>query len=233
MRPLNILAETLGIQFTDLDILRQALVHRSSQNESPTVGESYERLEFLGDSVLGFIVTEDLFLRFPGRSEGELTILRSAVVRTETLAKASQRLEVGGWIVMGRGEAAAGGRERHPILAGVFEAIIGAIFLDQGLDAARQFVMRVLADELADASIGPIKDHKSRLQEFTQANWQMTPAYTTVRDTDTQTVKFVSTARLGNDVLGIGEGRSKQQAEQAAARASLVRLIGEPTGQNA
>src|SRR4051812_44217692 len=165
MRSHEQLAAELGIELKDPGLLELALVHRSFHNEFPHISKgTNERLEFLGDSVLGFIVTEELYLRFPTLSEGELTNLRSALVRTETLARFAKELSIGQWLALGKGEEAAGGRHRPQILAGALEAILGAIFLSAGLEAVRGFILRLLGPDIAVHGIsGPIKDSKSRL----------------------------------------------------------------------
>lgn len=207
-------------------------MHRSYQNENPNAAlGTNERLEFLGDSVLGFVVTEELYRRFPSMSEGEMTNFRSALVRTQTLARLSRGLGIGRFLLLGRGEEAAGGRDREQILAGAFEAVLGAIYLAAGLDATHAFVLRQLEEGFGS---GPSKDDKSRLQELTQARWQVTPLYTTLGSTGPEHAKqFQVQVQIGDEVMGQGEGRTKQAAEQAAARQALVRLQAESGAGNA
>ena len=179
MPELEELATRMGVSLAERSLLQQALVHSSVYHERPSVSlGSNERLEFLGDAVIGFVIAEELYRRLPNASEGVLTTLRAGLVRKESLAAAARRLELGRWLMLGRGEEATGGRDRDQILAATFEAIVGAIYLSDGLAAVREFVLRQLATAI-EGSIagGPHKDYKSRLQEATQARWQLTPVY--------------------------------------------------------
>ena len=214
----------MEVVFGRKDLLQRALVHRSYLNENPGYAlGSNERLEFLGDAVLGFVVAEHLYHAFPEMPEGELTNYRAALVRLRTLARVAERLDLGRFLFLGKGEEASGGRERASLLARSLEAVIGASFLDQGLDATRAFILRLLSPELErimgeDAA----KDDKSRLQELAQAETGLTPAYHTVASLGPDHAKvFVVEVRLGERVLAEGRGRSKQEAEQVAARAAL------------
>lgn len=224
------LAERLGIPLTDTALLHQALVHRSVYNERPSVGPgTNERLEFLGDSVLGFVIADELYRRLPNATEGELTNLRASLVRKESLAAAARRLELGRYLMLGRGEEASGGRERDQILAAAFEAIVGAIYLSAGLDEARAFVRHHLGRAIDQAvTAGPKKDHKSQLQELTQARWQLTPVYVLVEAVGPDHAKeFRVQARIGDRIAGEGIGRTKQAAEQMAASQAFAALTRE------
>lgn len=231
MRTLTELVTRLGAPATRPEVLEQALVHRSVVNERPNLAVgTNERLEFLGDAVLNFIIADALFHRLPAGTEGELTTLRAAIVRKETLAATARRLELGRWLLLGRGEEASGGRERDQILASTFEAVVGAIYLSDGLDQARAFVLRQLGTALDEAvASGPRKDDKSRLQEATQARWQLTPAYELVAAAGPDHAKeFEVVVRVGGRCAGVGRGRTKQAAEQMAAQQALERLAAAP-----
>lgn len=225
---LALLERALGLQFDDKSLLQQAFVHRSYLNENPGFKlESNERLEFLGDAVLGFVVAENLYYLFPGLPEGALTSLRAAIVRSETLARVAKRLGLGTYLFLGRGEEASGGRNRPILLARTFEALVGAILIDQGLEAARHFILANLQEELTrvvQEKAG--KDYKSRLQEFTQGRWQLTPTYRTVAAEGPDHAKvFTVEVMLAGKPIARGVGRNKQGAEQDAARQALTQLV--------
>jgi len=216
--------EHLGFRFSDPALLRDALTHTSYVNENPEQGATdNERLEFLGDAVLDFLVAEELYRRYPAAREGELTAMRAALVQTHTLARVSSRLHLSHHLFLGRGEEASGGRERPANLCAALEAVIGATYLDHGLGEARQLVHRLLGDALA--SLGETKamrDPKSLLQEQVQARSHLTPVYRTVSESGPDHAKqFVVEVLVGDQVLGCGRGSNKQAAEQAAARAAL------------
>lgn len=218
------LQQTLGISFNDPSLLEQALVHSSYVNEKPDiVSASNERLEFLGDAVLGLVVAERLYQDFPHSAEGEMTRLRAALVRRDTLARMAIIINLGDYLYLGKGEEASGGRCKPANLAGAFEAIIAAIFLDQGSITARDFILSLFKEELQRiASHGARVDYKSQLQEFIQTREQQTPAYQVVEtmgpDHDR---RFTVEVRAGDSVLGRGSGKSKKAAETEAARAAL------------
>ena len=221
------LQQTLGISFNGLSLLEQALVHSSYVNENPGVAPaSNERLEFLGDAVLGLVVAEKLYQDFPHCAEGEMTKLRAALVRGNTLARVARTIGLGDYLYLGRGEEASGGRRKPANLAGALEAMIAAIFLDQGSVTTRDFILRLLNKELQKvASPGARVDYKSQLQELIQAREQQTPAYQLVEamgpDHDQ---RFTVEVRAGDAVLGKGSGKSKKAAETEAARAALEQL---------
>jgi len=223
-RDLGEVERAVGSTFQNKQLLQQAFVHRSYLNENPTFPlRSNERMEFLGDAALGFVAADWLYRRFPTLSEGELTRLRAALVRAETLARITKALNLGKHIYLSRGEAATGGRRRQSLLAATFEALVGATYLDLGLTVVRDFLHRVLAPELervlAEKSA---KDYKSQLQERAQARLQRTPVYRTVAAEGPDHEKvFAVEVSLGDRVLGGGKGRSKQEAEQDAARHAL------------
>ena len=228
------LEERLGVNFKNTALLHQALVHSSYVNENPdSAPESNERLEFLGDAVLGMVVADDLYQSYPGQDEGMLTELRAHLVRRDTLASAGRALRLGEELLLGRGESAGGGRDRPTNLAHVYEAIVGAIYLDLGIDSARDFIRRPLEDQYRAAAERAVPlDPKSRLQELSQALYQCTPKYS-VMETEgpDHERQFTVEVIIDGASRGIGKGRSKQLAEKAAAGQALKRLDERPRDQ--
>ena len=221
---LDRLEERLGVCFNDRSVLVRSLAHRSWCAENGEV-ESNERLEFLGDSVLGLVVTHYVFEHFPSLPEGQLSEVRAGVVNARVLAEVALELDLGDHLLLGKGEAAAGGRTKQSILADAFEAVVAAVHLDQSFDVAREFVLRCLSDRIAEAAAGPGgRDYKTRLQEATAAQALGRPRYA-VRDEGPDHAKhFYAAVYLGEELYGEGEGRSKKQAEQAAAWVAWSRL---------
>lgn len=222
------LENEIGIIFDDQNLLHQALIHSSYLNENPSLNiGSNERLEFLGDSVLGLVVTEEIYRLFPSFSEGELTRMRAALVQSRTLARLASSLHLGDYLCMGKGEEQSGGRGRLRTLACAFEALLAAIYLDRGLAVARDFVLRLLAPDIEQAGEHHVQaDYKSRLQELVQKKWQVTPSYRTVAEEGPDHSKtFTVQVLAGKQVLGEGTARSKQSAEKRAAREALERLL--------
>lgn len=226
---LDDLVERLGVKPLPDALLEQALTHASVLNESGADAESNERLEFLGDAVLGMVIGHELFRLFPGAGEGDLTRMRAEIVRGSSLARAATRLDVGEHLILGRGEEAAGGRLRERNLAGAIEAVIGAVYRDQGYRAARSFILRMLAPELEQVRReGASLDPKSSLQHLVQARWHEPPDYVTVDEEAVGTGRrFTVEVRVGGAVLGRGSGPSKREAQQEAAREAVARLVGE------
>ncbi len=227
MTDLAALQETLGVSFNDVSLLEQALVHSSYINENPDLAPtSNERLEFLGDAVLGWLVAEKLYQDFPHFTEGEMTKLRATLVRRDTLARIARAVRLGDYLYLGKGEEASGGRHKPANLAAALEAVIAAVFLDRGSPIAREFILRLLDVELQKvASQGPEVDYKSELQELIQAREQQTPTYRLVAAAGPDHARtFTVEVRLGEAVLGKGSGKSKQTAESEAARLALERL---------
>ncbi|MBM4422753.1 MAG: ribonuclease III [Chloroflexi bacterium] len=226
MSTLADLQQRLGLAFRNEGLLRRALTHRSYINEHTEEYEDNERLEYLGDAVLDFLVAAMIYHRFPEMSEGELTPLRSALVRTEQLAEFARRLEIGPAIRLGKGEAEAGGRERESVLCSTFEAVIGAMFLDTGMEVVRSFVERLFLPEAnrivaADANV----DAKSQFQVWAQSERGHTPRYKTITQEGPDHDKlFTVEVVVGAEVYGVGSGRSKKMAEQAAAMDALKRV---------
>jgi len=216
------LEEALGIHFQDAALLKLALTHRSYIYETPgVVRNSNERLEFLGDSILACISADFLYRTFPDLTEGELTDLRATLVRTETLANFANEIQLGKFLLMGKGEQHSGGGPR--VLASAFEAVLGAIYLDQGLAAVQQFLLPRL-EPLAHTIVKKrlFKDNKSRFQELAQAHDGITPSYRVVtQEGPSHNREFTVEVMLGDQVAGRGHGRNKQAAEQEAAHGAL------------
>ncbi|MFC2010470.1 ribonuclease III [Chloroflexota bacterium] len=227
MSDLAALQKNLGVIFKDASLLEQALTHSSYINENPgSTFPSNERLEFLGDAVLGLIVSEKLYRDYPHLTEGGMTKLRSALVRQETLARIARIIGLGGYLYLGRGEEASGGRQKPANLACALEAVIAAIFLDRGQSGAMEFILKSFNAELEKAvNQGMRTDYKSELQELTQSREQQAPAYHLIEATGPDHGKiFTVEVRLGKTVLGRGSGKSKKAAETEAARTALERL---------
>ena len=226
---LGALQTILDVNFKDESILQQALVHRSYLNENSLLHlVSNERLEFLGDAVLGFVVASELYSRFPDFSEGELTKLRSALVRGETLTRIALSLQLGDYLYLGHGEEESGGRSRSRNLSCTLEAVIGAVFLDQGLDVAGGFILKLLGSELDGVVEDKFAaDYKSKLQQVIQSEHKITPVYRTIEEVGPDHAKvFTVEVLAGDSVLGRGCGRSKRAAETDAARHALQGLTG-------
>lgn len=227
MVDLAALQQILGVSFKDPTLLEQALVHSSYVNENPGLAQtSNERLEFLGDAVLGSVVAERLYQDLPSFTEGELTKLRATLVRRDTLARVARAIELGDYLYLGKGEEASSGRHKPVNLAGALEAVIAAIYLDQGTATAKNFILRLFNTELQKVvSQGAEVDYKSQLQELIQAREQQIPAYYVIEakgpDHDR---RFTVEVRVGDTVLGRGSGRSKKEAETEAARSALKSL---------
>ena len=221
------LVERLGLQFDDPALLTEALVHSSYVNEHPEAGtDSNERLEFLGDAVLSLVMSEVLFKRHRDEPEGILTTRRAAIVSTRGLARIARRLEIGDALVLGQGAENSGERRRSSVLAGLFESVVAAIYLDQGLDAARDFILQAAAPELdAAVSVDALKAPKSRLQEHAFSTTGRAPAYRIVSSEGPDHDRhFVVEVAVDGTVIGTGEGRSRREAETHAAEAALEHL---------
>lgn len=207
-------------------IYQTAFTHRSFLNESPTEIESNERLEFLGDAVLSFIMSSYLYTLRPQDSEGGLTNLRSYIVKTGSLAKASKKLDLGSYLKMSKGEELSGGRNNEQLLANTFEALLGAIYYDQGLEEAKKFVEENLIPLFEEEiKSGPPKDSKSLLQEISQNRFKQSPRYKVLQTTGPDHAKeFTVGVFIQGEQIGQGKGLSKQVAEEAAAAQALTRL---------
>jgi len=215
------LIEALAVD-VDEDLLCQAVTHRSYAYEEGGLPHN-ERLEFLGDSVLGIVVTEFIYLQYPQMPEGQLAKLRAAVVNARALADVARTLGVGDCLLLGRGELGTGGREKASILADAMEAVIGAVYVDGGLDAARDVVLPLFAPLMESAVAEPGGgDHKSELQELVARLGDPAPVYELADEGPDHDKRFFARVLVGDVVVGEGEGRSKKTAEQAAARAALA-----------
>jgi len=215
----------LGIKPKKLSLYQQAFVHRSYLNENPQSGPSNERLEFLGDAVLELLITEYLFNNIP-QKEGDLSAIRAASVRTSTLAVICQKIGLSNFLLLSKGEDQTGGREKEKILADLFEAFIGAVFLDKGLDEPKKIFVEFLVPYVEDI----IKnqkyiDPKTYFQEIAQAEWRKLPEYKLIEEKGPDHNKtFVISVSINNKILGKGQGPSKQRAEEEAARNALHKL---------
>lgn len=227
------LAQRLSLPIgDDLRLLTRALTHRSYVNEHPDVPSDNERLEFLGDAVLDFVVGAWVYNHFPEMAEGDLTRMRSALVRTESLASFSRLLNLGPAMRLGRGELQAGGRDRDALLCATFEAIIGAIYQCKGLEAVKAFAMPLL-ENAADEIVLQMTtiDPKSRLQEWTQGQAMGIPRYITTQTEGPDHAKmFIVEVQIGNKTIGKGQGASKHAAQEAAAQNALETLADSSIG---
>ena len=220
----NAFQQRLGLEFDDPGLLELALTHASVPNENEGDPlDSNERLEFLGDALVGLVVARSLFDRLPGESEGDLTVRRSLAIRTEALERVARELDLGRYLVLGRGEQTNGGAERSRTLASALEAVIGAVLLDKGNEEAMAFAERILANEIdIAANASRLKDPKSLLQEYMQARGSSLPEYRVIAssgppDTPSWTVEVL----CDGEVAAEGEGRRKLDAERQAANRAL------------
>jgi ribonuclease-3 len=213
----------LGIVVQNSTLLEQALTHRSYINEHPELEHHNERLEFLGDAVLELVITEHLYHQYP-HSEGALTLLRSALVKKDSLAAIAKAIDLGAFILLSKGEEKSGGREKSYLLANTMEAVIGAIYLDQGYSTAQALILRLLLPTLDQIIAENLHiDAKSSLQEKAQGLLGITPAYKVLQESGPAHDRlFVMGAYLGEELIATGQGSSKQQAEQTAARSALA-----------
>jgi len=217
------LIEALGTEI-DADLVDRAVTHRSFAYENGGLPTN-ERLEFLGDSVLGLVVTEELFRRHPELPEGQLAKLRAAVVNSRALAEVARDLEVGQYLRLGRGEEASGGRDKSSILADAVEALIGAVYIDRGTEPARELVLRLFGELLdGSARLGAGLDWKTSLQELAAGRSLGVPEYQVTESGPDHAKTFRATALVGGDAVGEGVGRSKKEAEQRAAERAWTEL---------
>lgn len=215
----------IGHTFKDRNLLALAFVHRSYVNENRSVSNHNERLEFLGDSVLGMLVAEYLYCNLPTTPEGELSYLRSRLVEAGSCVIFVQKLKLEKHLLLGKGERRNDGRGRESILADLFEAIIGAIFLDSGIDAARRFIFDNFSTEIEMILKTPLSNWKANLQDFCQKKYQQTPNYVVLQESGPDhSKKFKISVMIGKTQLGHGEGTSKKEAQQAAAADALSRV---------
>lgn len=216
----------LALGFKNQMLLTRALTHRSYINENPHALEDNERLEFLGDAVLDFVVGAWLYHHYPEMSEGELTLVRTALVRTEQLAEFARQMDLGRAIRLGQGEIVSGGRQRNALLCAGFEALIGGLYLDQGIDAVELFFEPFISQAVDKILInGHPRDPKSLLQEWTQARGMDPPEYHTIKESGPDHEKvFTVEVTVADLVNGVGEGYSKREASKLAAKIALDKL---------
>lgn len=224
---MNSLEKRLNYKFKNIDLLKNALVHSSYANEVRGSVHSNERLEFLGDSVLSIIVSEHLYNKFPTMPEGELTRMRASLVCEKSLCEFSRELGIGNYLKLGKGEDKNGGRERDSILADAFEAVLAAVYLDGGMDAAKAHIMNTVLRDIKHCEDDTFKDYKTTLQEVIQRNPEESVSYILVNESGPDHNKsFTVEVHLNSNVIGKGTGKSKKQAEQMAAKQALE-LMGE------
>ena len=216
-------AAALGLSFNNYALLEEALTHRSYLNEHKDARAHNERLEFLGDAVLELAVTHFLFTKYPNKPEGDLTAFRAALVNTVSLAESAEVIGLNGMLMLSKGESRDTGRARGIILANAFEALLGALYLDQGYDAAEAFIAKHLYGKIdAVVQTRAYQDAKSKFQELAQEKKGTTPSYKTIQEVGPDHDKmFTVVALVGTEEITRGEGRSKQEAEQAAAQAAI------------
>ncbi|MBI2616861.1 ribonuclease III [Candidatus Gottesmanbacteria bacterium] len=217
------LSQKIDIEFKNINLIDQAFIHRSSLNESKKSQQSNERLEFLGDSILSFLVSSYLYEKYPDLSEGELTNLRSSVVKTKTLADLAKNLDLGTLLYLSRGEEEGGGRNNPSLLADTFEALLGTIFLDQGISPVKKILethlFRLLPKIIEERTY---KDAKSEFQELVQEETRVSPNYKVVKEEGPDHAKeFTVGVYVETTLWGKGKGKSKQEAEMSAAHSAL------------
>jgi ribonuclease-3 len=211
--------------FKNEDLFNLALTHKSWVNEHPKHRESNERAEFLGDAVLEYVVSKELYSRFPKKEEGYLTALRANLVNTVNLAEIAKNLSLGEKLYLSKGEEDSGGRNNPSILADTVEAVIGALFLDGGIDKAEDFIQKHLLAGLEKKLEKPLKDAKSRLQELVQAQGKPTPRYSVVSEEGPDHAKvFTIEVKVDGETLAVGKGKNKSEAAQEAASTALEKL---------
>jgi ribonuclease-3 len=228
---LDNLQQAIGITFSNVSLIEEALTHSSYINENHKAA-SNERLEFLGDAVLGLIFAQKLFQDYPELEEGELTRLRSWLVRRSTLTNVARSINMGDYLLMGKGEETSGGRTKSSNLAGAMEAVVAAVFLDQGLENTREAIFRLFNTEMERLRHEQsAQDYKSQIQEMVQALYKLTPSYRIVNEAGPDHARqFTAEIMAGEEVLAQGNGRSKKLAEAEAARMALEKTAGTFTG---
>lgn len=212
----------IGYSFKDRALFILPFIHRSYANEHKELNEHNERIEFLGDSILGLIISEYLYRNFPDIPEGDLSYLRSRLVEAEACVSYINKLDISKYLLLGKGEKSNAGRGRDSILADFFEAIIGVIYLDGGIEAARSFIFDHFSPEINKILETPLRNWKALLQDYCQKNYQVAPVYTIVEESGPDHDKnFKVLVSLGKDELSFGYGASKKEAQQAAAKDAL------------
>ncbi len=222
MQNIEAFEKAIGYSFKDKELIKIALTHSSYANENKLPRDN-ERLEFLGDSVLGFITAEYLFSEYKSRPEGELTKLRAAVVCEKSLFKFAEKISLGDYIYMGKGEENSGGRNRPSIVSDAFEAVIAAMYLDGGIDVVKDYILSFISEAVKREA--NFKDNKSLLQEIIQKNKGSTISYEEIGESGPDHEKvFKFVVKINGEIVGTGEGRSKKEAEQAAAGDALEKI---------
>ncbi len=217
----------LNYKFNNINFLKNALIHSSYANEMRGKAHSNERLEFLGDSVLSVIVSDHLYKKYPNMPEGELTKLRASLVCEKSLCALSRELNIGDYLMLGKGEDKNGGRERDSILADAFEAVLAAIYLDGGMAAAKNHILNTVLRDLEHHGDDSFKDYKTTLQEIIQRNPEESVSYILIGESGPDHDKqFTVEVHLNSNVIGTGSGKNKKTAEQMAAKQALM-LMGE------
>lgn len=221
------LTTLLNLKFNNTKLLQQAFLHRSYLNEVKLDMASNERLEFLGDSVLSLVISNNLFYLRANDTEGDLTNLRAHIVKTKSLAEAAKKLELGTYLSLSKGEEISGGRENPQLLANTYEALLGAIFLDQGLETTKRIIEQTLLPLFEEElRMGPPKDAKSNLQEIVQQKFKQSPHYKILETSGPDHAKQFSVAvYISGKEMGRGKGSSKQVAEEEAAKGAIKQLI--------
>lgn len=225
-RKLENLQKSTKIKFSNQNLLKKALTHRSYLNESRKTQESNERLEFLGDAVLELIVSDYLYKNYTQVEEGKLTSYRSSIVNTKTLAKVAAQINLGEYLYLSKGEEEGGGRKNESLLADTFESLLGGVYLDQGLQKARFLVEKLLLPLLPSIIKNKAYiDYKSKLQEIVQEKMKVTPVYKVVKEIGPDHAKtFFIDCLAGEKTIGKGKGKNKQASEQQAAKAALEKI---------
>lgn len=217
----------LDYTFIDKNLLALACTHRSFVNENKNVTEHNERLEFLGDSILNLLISDYLYRYLPGTPEGDLSYLRSRLVEATSCMLYVQKLELSAYLLMGKGERMNDGRGRESILSDLFEALIGAIYLDGGMDAAKRFLFKNFSPEIDKILLTPVRNYKAELQDLSQKNYKQAPVYTVITESGPDHSKhFVISVAVHGKEVGQGVGNSKKEAQQIAAKEALDNING-------
>ena len=226
MNSIEGLEKNINVVFNNKTLLETAITHRSYLNEHRKVKEHNERLEFLGDAVLELIVSDFLFKKFNDRAEGDLTSFRSALVRTDSLALTAKDLKLGEYILLSKGEEESGGREKDFLLANAFEAVLGAIYIDQGYEISKKFVEQFLLPKIDDIVEYRLDiDNKTRIQELAQSTYKSTPIYEVIKEVGPDHDKtFTVVVKIDDKIIGEGMGSSKQRAEEQAAKVGVEHI---------
>ncbi|MDR3215258.1 MAG: ribonuclease III [Bacilli bacterium] len=220
------LKNVLNCEIKNSDIIEQALIHPSYANEINKINYHYERLEFIGDAILQFLISEYIYNKYPDIDEGKLTVLRSKIVREESLANFANYYELSNYIKVGNGELASGGNKKESVLANVFESVLGALYLSENLEVAKKF-LKVIYDAIDENKFVDMEDYKTKLQEYVQADQKRTVIYELVTtEGSANKPLFTFLVKMDNLILGSGKGNSKKKAQQNAAKDALEKMAG-------